>query len=350
MKQNLLRAELKIKRQIIRAVGFNPNKIVSLERREKPSSISYEILEKHSDPEVLEIFDPRSQKVTGHYFQARNAYLLKDVILEPKQGLVYSKLGELVEESTSWPSSFLYNSFPWNPKRQITRLEINSAIFLPSSAFGHWLMEDLPLFISALELNPSSPILVQRSLPKYVGDLLKMLDREVLYLDGPVKIDSLILIQKNLDSGWPHPKNLETLDQFPLFDAVKSTGAAFMKVYASRLGSKRSPQNEGEVEKLFEGYGFSVLQMEELNLFDEIKLMSSTSTLAGFHGSAHTNIVWMPKGGSILDIVNESYWTEAGHRLAFLKNCTYDFQTYGGSAIQPVSLKEIDDKLKKNYS
>lgn len=350
MKQGLLRAKMRVKRQVIRATGFNPKKIVSIVRKEKTPSIQCEILKCYSTPTMLEIFDPRSQRVRGHYFQERNAYLLKDVILEPKQGLVFSKLGELIEESTSWPPTFLYNSFPWNPQRHIPRLRVPTAIFLPGTAFGHWLMEDLPLFITALELSPSAPILIPKSHPKFIADLVKSLDREVIYLNGPVRVDSLILIQKNLDSGWPHPKDIEVLNHFPTFVEAKFKHAPSTRVYASRRGNKRSPENESQIELLFEEFGFKVFQLEKLNLFEEIGLLSSTSVLAGFHGSAHTNVVWMPSGGSILDIVNENYWTEAGHRLAFLRNCSYDFQIYKGNMNKDVSLSEIEDYLTKNYS
>jgi len=349
MKQGLLRAKMRVKRQVIRAAGFNPNEIVSLVRKEKAPSIQCEILKCYSTPTMLEIFDPRSQKVRGHYFQERNAYLLKDVILEPKQGLVFSKLGELIEESTSWPPTFLYNSFPWNPQRLIPRLHVPTAIFLPGTAFGHWLMEDLPLFITALELSPSAPILVPKRHSKFIADLIKTLDREVIYLNGPVRVDSLILIQKNLDSGWPHPKDLEVLNHFPAFVAAKSKHSPSLRVYASRQGFKRSPENESQIEKLFEEFGFEVFQLEKLNLFEEINLLSTTSVLAGFHGSAQSNVVWMPSGGNLFDIVNENYWTEAGHRLAFLKNCSYDFQVYKGSMNEVVSMSEIEDYLTKNY-
>jgi hypothetical protein len=350
MKQSFLRVKMRVKREVMRATGFNPNQIVSIERKERTPSIQHEKIKCYSTPTLLEIFDPRSQKMRGHYFQERNAYLVKDVILEPKQGLVFSKHGELVEESTSWPPSFLYNSFPWNPQRLISRLHVSTAIFLPGTAFGHWLMEDLPLFITALQLSPSAPILIPKSHPKFIADLVKSLDREVIYLNGPVRVDSLILIQKNLDSGWPHPKDIEVLNHFPAFVEAKSKNAPSSRVYASRRGSKRSPENESQIEKLFEEFGFKVFQLEKLNLLEEISLLSSTSVLAGFHGSAHTNVVWMPSGGSVLDIVNENYWTEAGHRLAFLRNCSYDFQIYKGNMNKDVSLSEIRDYLTKNYS
>jgi len=207
-------------------------------------------------------------------------------------------------------------------------------------------MEDLPLFISVLESNLNSTVLVSRNPPKFVSDLLDILDREIVYLDGPVRVDSLVFIQKNQDSGWPHPEDLETLNNFAPFKSVKSEVTQSKNIYASRRGSKRSPINEIEIENLFKGYGFEVYQMEKLNLFDEIRLMSETLRLAGVHGSGLSNIIWMPHGGTMLDIVNNNYWTEAGHRLAFLKLSKYEYLTYEGTLQEEVNIGLLETKLK----
>lgn len=350
MNQDILRLYLRVKRELIQALGYSPVATVSLERRERLTNIRFKIQSKYSDSSVIEIFDPRSDKIKGHYFHERNEYHVQDVILEPKQGLIYSSDGELIEESTNWPTSYLYNSFPWNPNRNIQRLRIESAIFLPSSAFGHWLMEDLPLFISVLESNLNSTVLVSRNPPKFVSDLLQILDREIVHLDGPVRVDSLVFIQKNQDSGWPHPRDLETLNNFPPFKAAKSMGARPKNIYASRRGSKRSPINETEIENLFKEHGFEVYQMEKLNLIDEIRLMSETQRLAGVHGSGLSNVIWMPPGGTMLDIVNNNYWTEAGHRLAFLKLSKYEFLTYQGTLQEEVDISVLETKLMKILS
>lgn len=347
MNQDVLRVYLRVKRELIQALGYKPAATTSLERREKLTNVRFDIKSKYSDSSVIEIFDPRSNKIKGHYFHERNEYRVQDVILEPRQGLIYSSDGELIQESTNWPTSYLYNSFPWNPKRYIQRLCVESAIFLPSSTFGHWLMEDLPLFISVLESNLNSTVLVSRNPPKFVSDLLHILDREIIYLDGPVRVDSLVFIQKNQDSGWPHPRDLETLNNFAPFKAVKSIGIQTKNIYASRLGSKRSPMNEMRIENLFKEHGFEVYQMEKLNLFDEIRLMSETLRLAGVHGSGLANIIWMPPGGTMFDIVNNNYWTEAGHRLAFLKLSKYEFLTYQGTLQEEVNIGVLGTKLKK---
>lgn len=345
MKQNTLRVLLKAKRQLASATRYRPSNSVSLNRQEKPNGISFEILASYSEALIAEINDPRSGLNRGHLFEPRNAYVVRNIIFEPRLGLIYSKDGNLIEESTNWPIFQFYNSFPWNPSPRLKKIHLDSAIFLTSSAFGHWLMEDLPLTVFALGLHPKAPILVASNPPKFVSDFLKLIDREVIYLDGPVEVDSLIFVQKNQDSGWPHPKDLETLNQFEPFSLAKSKKSPERKIYTSRQGSKRSPRNEAAIEGLFRDSGFEVFRMETLDLLDEIQLMSETAIIAGVHGSALSNIIWMPHGGLMIDIVNDDYWTEAGHRLAHFKTSTYEYVKYYGAFESEISIVSLENEL-----
>ena len=346
MKQNRLRAFLRLKRNLISSLGYKPGRSVSLVRAEVPCDVSYEVITNYDKSFAIDIYDQRSEKILGHYFQERNAYLLKNVILEPKNGLMFNLNGQLIEESTNWPIFQMYNSFPWNPKRISQKLDLHSAIFLSSSAFGHWLMEDLPLTIFAMNLDPNAPIIVASNPPKYVKDFLKLAGREVLYLDGPVQVSSLLIIQKNQDSGWPHPKDLATLNSFKPLASTETSKSPFRKVYASRRGARRSPGNEELIESLFIEHGYEVHNLEKFDLKAEVHLMKETLILAGVHGSAHVNNIWMPSGGTLVDIVNENYWTEAGHRLAFLSGSRYKFLKYKGSYNASVNLDELTEMIK----
>ena len=345
MKQNALKGIMLAKRKITRTLGYRPGKSISLERHERPCLVSNEKIETYSDSSFIEIYDPRSESLKGHYFQNRSVYRVKNIILEPKQGLVYSSSGELIEESTNWPIFQLYNSFPWNPKKNVAHLHLESAIFLPSSAFWHWLIEDLPLAIFALGTNPSSPLLIARNPPKYVSDFLKTLDREVIFLDGPVKIDSLILVGKCQDAGWPHPKDLEVVRNYGPFVQVKQLNSVQKRIYISRRASKRSPKNEVEIEELFQSHDFEILRLEDFNLVDEIRMMSGVSYIAGVHGAGMANMIWMPKKSKLLDIANDNYWTESVHRAAYLKEIGYNHFIYSGELTGKVSIKGLAQKL-----
>lgn len=345
MKQLALRRKMFAKRKIVQAFGFDPSRTTSLERQESLCKVSHEKICEYSQSSSIEINDPRSESLKGHYFQNRTTYLLNNVILEPKQGLVYSETGELIAESTTWPLSHAYSSFPWNPGKNLKRLHIKSGVLITSNAFWHWLIEDLASTIFSLQVNSDSPVLVAKNPPKYVLDFLETVDREIIFLEEPVQVDSLILVGKGQDSGWPHPKDLDVLSNYNPFVRVIQRGSFDKKIYISRRASRRSPKNEEEIERLFFSHDFEILRLEDFDLLEEIRIMSGVSFLAGIHGAGLANLIWMPRESKILDIANENYWTESVHRAASLRQTGYNFLVYKGACDDAVSLEKLEITL-----
>jgi hypothetical protein len=336
-----LRIRLKIKRELLKRIGYSPNNYVTLNRAEKASVNFAEKIENYSEVINQVIYDPRSERNIGHVFNTRDVFKVTDVILEPRQGIIYSRDGKLVSESTNWSTSNLYESFPWNPKRVVSRVKAAEVINLTSNAFGHWLVEDLGSILYLTDRFPNSPILVYRNASRFVLELLKILDREVIYCNGPTRVDSLLMVTKQEDSGWMHPKDLDVLEKFR--DKVLTKNhRSLERIYATRRLLKRSPRNENAIENAFTNQKFTVLRMEELNFIDEINLVNSTNILAGVSGSWHFNSIWMKNGAQIIDIVNENYWTELIHRVCFMKSMNYNWFVYKGNFDNEIDIQDLE--------
>ncbi len=338
-----IRRRLFLKRKLSKLFGFSPDFTTSVYRSEKPLTIESEYLGNYSSASTLTSFDFRSNRERVHSFNERNFFLLKNVILEPHQGLVWDSGGRFIEESTNYPIHQLYNTFPWNPRRELKN-ELNDGVhlYLTSNGYWHWLVEDLPPFLKLLELYPNSPIIMKQNPPSFIRDFLAMINREPIFVDGPVKVRELLFVEKSQDCGWLHPTDLKVIREFPIFaQIIGEASNPNKKVYTSRRKSKRSPSNENEIEKIFEENGFEIVIPEELSFSDEIKLFSQTTTLASIHGSAHTNMVWMQKGGTILDIANSKFWTEAAFSAITQLDMSYKYLTYEGSFSSPIELDEI---------
>ena len=344
MNYNFLRLKLRVKRELLRKIRYYPNNFISIYRAEKKPISFAEKVENYSQIVIQEIYDPRSERMMGHLFNPRDIFKLTNVIIEPNQGLIYSKDGQLISESTNWTTSNLYESFPWNPRKTIKKVKLNDVINLTSNAFGHWLVHDLGSIIYLMEKFPNSPILVYKNASRFVFELLKKLDKEVILCDGPVQVASILMVTKQNDGGWMHPKDLEIMQKFS--EQFKlSKGDSSQRIYASRRQLKRSPKNEEEVENLFKAFNFKILRLEEINFIDEINLMNSTQILAGVHGSWLYNCIWMNKGTKTLDIVNENYWTELNHRVPAMKSIDYKWIIYPGNYEDPVDMKNLEKTL-----
>lgn len=325
----------------MKTIRYFPNNFVTLNRAEKARVNFAEKIDNYSEIISQEIYDPRSERNLGHVFNSRDVYKLTNVILEPRQGIVYSQDGKLVAESTNWSPSNLYESFPWNPKRVTSRIESADVINLTSNSFGHWLVEDLGSILYLIENFPNSPILVYKYASRFVHELLSTLDREVIYCDGPVRLKSLLMVSKQEDSGWMHPKDLFFLERFRDRVVIQNS-RSLDRIYATRRFLKRSPRNEEIIESVFKNYSFSIVRMEDLNFIDEINLVQSTKILAGVAGSWHFNSIWMKSGAQILDIVNENYWAELIHRVCSMKSIKYNWLIYNGKFDNEVNIKDLE--------
>lgn len=321
MKSKRLSVELAIKKKFTSALGFKPGRTVSLYDSERPRFPGATILENISLGTSLEVMDPRSNRLEGHYFRQRDLFELNNVVLEPFQNLAYSPNGDLIEESTPWPDYRLYADFPFNGS--ISDPKINEGICLSSIGYYHWLIEELPLTILALEKLTDIPIIVSKKHPRYVSEFLNLVDREVIYCEGPVRCAKLYIVGKGKDSGWPHPSDIDTLRNFAPFKNVISKQNLKSRVYASRINSRRSPINEKKVEEFFQEYGFDIVRLEELSILDEVNLISNTSILAGVHGAGLANTIWQEEHSTLIDLVNAEFWPPTTHRLAHLRDSFY---------------------------
>ena len=331
-----------LKRKIYRLFGFPIIKAVSLYRKESPAFPS-KILGDHAGNITLTIWDPRSKSDVGHHFNTRYVRQLNSVVLEPSQALIYTQGGQIINESTCWPIANVFISYPWLP-RQTRRKDIDAGIPLSSASFYHWLIEDLPGTISAMKSSSNIPLLFSSNAPRYVHDFLRISKHPHLELTNPVNVGTLVITEKQTDTGWPHPRDIAVLEEFKLRN-FHSKNNSKEKIYVSRRFSKRSPGNENEIERLFTEFGFKIIYSEKLDLSAQIEIFESASHVAGIHGAGLSNIVWTKQGTKILEIANTQLWNECFHRLASVKKLAYEYFIYEGALDEKIDLARLKAKL-----
>ena len=297
--------------------------VYNLERR---SSVNATEIIEVSPNTFVEIWDPRSKKVISHSFQSRSIFRVENVVLEPRQGLIYSSEGKLLSESTVWQDERIFLSFPWAFKKSRVKSRSFDTEFIThisSNSFYHWLVEDLPQLIITLEKFPNVQILKRSDSPKYVNDFLNMLGIDFINIDSPVFLSELLFVSRGKDSGWPLSEDIYRLRNHEVIKSHIQENASRLKIYISRKKSTRSPKNEDDVENLFRRFGFEIYYLEDMSFAEQIELISSSQFLAGIHGAGLTHSIWMSEGASVIDIVSDKYWTECFHRLADIRNLKY---------------------------
>lgn len=341
------RIKTSLKRRALNIFLFDKFKTISIKRLERSSSVDSTGKYLYHKSFSTQIFDPRNELEFNHSFNSRMCFEVRNVILEPRQGLLYSRQGQLIIESSCWTPNEVFKSYPWVPKNSRNYSVIEIGIPLTSSSYYHWLIEDLPATIFAGKKYPGLPFIVSKDAPAYVKEFAQNSTRETIYVSGPQFMRNLVFVEKHNDSGWPNRLDINELLTYSTFREAIYTGKPFKKYYISRKYSRRSPRNEPQIENLMLELGFDILYLESMRHLDQIKLISQASCIAGVHGAGHANTIWMKSGTKVIDIVNENYWTEANHRLTYINNQIYLPFLYQGKIDNSVNLPELRKLLEK---
>ncbi|EFH2707715.1 TPA: glycosyltransferase family 61 protein [Escherichia coli] len=96
-------------------------------------------------------------------------------------------------------------------------------------------------------------------------------------------------------------------DIFHFFKKISYPQTTDSKIYISRRKSSRGPLNEFEVENELKELGFDILYAEDLDFAQQVSIFSNASILIGPHGAGLTNILFMPKNSTLIEIFNSEY-------------------------------------------
>ena len=99
-----------------------------------------------------------------------------------------------------------------------------------------------------------------------------------------------------------HPEDLNMLRKwFSDYITKPNDSINTSLIYLSRSKWKRGISGELELEKQLEELGFTIFH-GDINLFEQIKLFSNARVIVGLTGAAMSNMVWMPKGATVLQL------------------------------------------------
>ena len=75
------------------------------------------------------------------------------------------------------------------------------------------------------------------------------------------------------------------------------------KLYVSRqLAPRRKVINEDEIINILEKYGFTIFHPENYTFLEQVAIFSRVKYLVGEHGSGLTNLIFMSKKTSVLEL------------------------------------------------
>jgi capsular polysaccharide biosynthesis protein len=302
----------------------------------------------HSDAVSLEFILPVDGLRTQNIYRPRYVYRLSDAIVDPISNLVYDSRRQYIAESSSWLQ--LRQLWDW-PKPRISapvRRLAGEYIFFPANGYYHWLIEDLPIFLKSLSVAPKARVLMPEKAAHYVREVAGMIDNEIVPISRPVRVERLVMTGKTGGMGspltglTPHPADVSILRDF--FSKFFESGPCDRKLYLSRLGAKRSPTNESEIQARVQKLGFEIFDGTGRSLRSQVALFSRAKRLIGVHGAALSNVIWTPEGVQVCEIFSSGYLPSCYSALTAMRAGHYSPVSYvenGENKVDKATLEEL---------
>lgn len=215
-----------------------------------------------------------------------------------------------------------------------------------SHTYYHWLLESLPrLFLLKDHLQTSTLVLPENYNTSFHKETLKIFNvSKIKYLQANTRYvtSSLITCSQPGRIANYNPVLLSDTVRF-IKERIKPVFSSVDRIYISRSkASKRKILNEELVETLLVEKGFMVVNMEDFSFSNQVDMMSSCKYLVSIHGAGLANMIFMPKGSSVLELkmfdagLNYFYYT-----LACTTDLNYFYQ-FCQSTDQHKSVQDAD--------
>lgn len=179
-----------------------------------------------------------------------------------------------------------------------------------TAGYYHWITECLPRVLVLKEAFPDAILLLPRGRYENYSDSLKALGVNKVDFypsNSNVILDSPVLTECAPRFGTSHPAILCKIRDVVAAHTDSNIDITADKiVYVSRAKSRgRFILNESVLVDSLQKLGVESVHFEDLDFFEQVRLMRHCRCLISIHGAALTNMIFMPAGGFVLEIVPE---------------------------------------------
>jgi hypothetical protein len=280
----------------------------------------------------------------SHTFSGRFSIEIENVLVDSENNFIYIDKGNnylLLNESTEWPVESILSTTKFPKLKDYQEIEFGS-LGLPNTGFYHWVSEDLPNF---LNLNSSYPYLNYVKASKMNNIILNQTYRNFLQVPKYIYVKKLIFNSKGKDLGKIPLDNIDSLRKFS-----NSLGANLTKkdeiFYISRSNSRRSLKNEIQLEQLFKKLEISVVNAEEIDLLDQIRLFSNAKLIIGAHGAGLVHGIWA-NDCALFEIVDDQPINRCFEWQTLVQNNVYRRFKVAKEPNYPLLVRQIYDAIQR---
>lgn len=204
-----------------------------------------------------------------------------------------------------------------------------------SKEYFHWFSDVLPkilAFSNAYEKEPLPTLIIPHHLSQssFITQSLNLLKvpYKIVNKWEKVKITQLFYPTAVAPTGNYSPAITLQLNQKLVQANYQLSKKYSSRIYISRAKApQRKVLNEDKLTPILKKYNFEILHFEDLAWTEQISICNNASILISIHGAGLTNMLFMPKGSTILELRKKG---DAGNNcyfsLASALNFNYFYQ------------------------
>ena len=197
--------------------------------------------------------------------------------------------------------------------------------FVCGTGYYHFLLEALPRLLHVLSQAPDVCVLARSEtkapfVAQYL-DLLRSQGRvkslEMIQGDSLQCADYLFTALEP-KSGFVHRDDVDVLRA--VFLPLKKNGAETARygrrIFIGRRHASRAFANQDEIGKSLSSMGFSVVDLEDLGVLEQMALFNQAEVIVSNHGAGLANLVWCDQCEKVVELFSPKYLNDCYFRLA----------------------------------
>ena len=262
-------------------------------------------------------------------FDDKNAYLLSDVVVSPKHGVVWLPEGRILQQSVSNIPFFYFFGGIKDTLHPVRNQEITVPVCPMASynCYYHQLFEGLLPVLQGKSLYHDAKILVARTRPSYLDGMLAFFgidESQIVVAEHPIHVPQCVLVPKWVNSGYTRQGDVDFLHS--QISSRIADGKQVGKIYISRsLAHGRKLANEAELEDELSKRGFRICHFEKMSFTEQMETIHSASIVIAPHGSGEANMIAARPGTRWIEIISEDWFVTCYAKLAVQLGLRYAF-------------------------
>jgi hypothetical protein len=277
-------------------------------------------------------------------FPRVDAFLMRDVVIGPTSGAVWTPEGLVFGESVGSLNKALtfgkvLPDLCCTPVSLKQTHDAGHQVYIPAPpvSYFHWVCEVLPNLIRLVSQHPQSRLVTAPERPRYVDESLRVIfghdfcSENIIESRRPLQVPQAAFASMPTSSGFVRPDDAVTVRNTVLSKLNNSEDSTSRrKIFISRSGSKaRVIADQNRLEQKFRDDGFELLHLEKMLWKDQVCAFANASTIAGLHGAGLANIIFAPSTCSVHEIFPLSYRNDCYARLGETFGMHYRYRVVG---------------------